>query len=404
MLVFEFKAYGNSAQITSVDNAIRTAKFIRNSCIRLWMDVKDIGKNDLQKYCAVLAANFPFASELNSMARQASAERAWSSISRFYDNCNSCVPGLKGYPQFQKDCRSVEYKTSGWKLAQDRKSITFTDKKSIGRLKLKGTRDLHFYQINQIKRVRLVKRATSVYVQFCIDVNRSENIEPTGNTVGLDVGLKEYYTDSDGTMVDNPKFLRIGEKVLKRSQRRVSRKTKGSKNRGKARLILGKRHLKISRQRKDHAVKLARCVVQSNDLIAYEDLRIKNMVKNHCLAKSINDASWYQFRVWIEYFGKVFKRVTVAVNPQYTSQECSSCGEVVKKSLSTRTHVCKCGCVLDRDENAARNILSRGLSTVGHTGTFALDASNAWGDETSTLSGESLIEQVVKVVAQKSLN
>jgi putative transposase len=394
MLVFEFKAYGKSAQMETVDNAIRTSQFIRNSCIRLWMDVPGTGKNDLQKYCAVLAANFPFADQLNSMARQASAERAWSSINRFLENCKKGIPGKKGFPQFQKDCRSVEYKTSGWKLEDNRKFITFTDKKGIGRLKLKGTRDLHFYQINQIKRVRLVKRADGVYVQFCIDVNRQENIEPSGNTVGLDVGLKEYYTDSNGLTVENPKFLRQAEKILKRSQRSVSRKVKGSKNRGKARQILGNRHLKISRQRKDHAVKLARCVVQSNDLIAYENLRVKNMVKNHCLAKSINDASWYQFRVWLEYFGKVFKKVTVAVNPQYTSQECSSCGEVVKKTLSTRTHVCKCGCVMDRDENAARNILSRGLGTVGHTGTFMLDMSNALGESTSTLVGVILPEQV----------
>ena len=400
MLVFEFKAYGKSAQIKAIDDAIRTAQFIRNSCIRLWMDVQGIGKNDLQKYCAVLAANFPFANELNSMARQSSAERAWTSITRFYNNCKKGIPGLKGFPQFQKDCRSVEYKTSGWKLALNRKSITFTDKKGIGRLKLKGTRDLHFYQINQIKRVRLVKRADGYYCQFCIDINRQENIEPSGNTIGLDVGLKEYYTDSHGVMVENPKFLRIGEKVLKRSQRRVSRKVKGSKNRGKARQVLGKRHLKISRKRKDHAVKLARCVVQSNDLIAYEDLRIKNLVKNHCLAKSINDASWYQFRVWLEYFGKVFKKVTVAVNPQYTSLECSSCGEVVKKTLSTRTHVCQCGCVMDRDENAARNILSRGLSTVGHTGTFMLDMSNALGDESSTQAGEILSEQVMSLIKE----
>jgi len=403
MLVFEFKAYGKSVQLTAIDDAIRTAKFIRNSCIRLWMDAKKEDKIDkyaLNKYCAVLADNFPFANELNSMARQASAERAWSSISRFYDNCKKGLAGKKGFPQFQKDCRSVEYKTSGWKLADNRKTITFSDKKGIGRLKLKGTRDLHFYQVNQIKRVRLVKRADGVYVQFCIDVNRSENIEPTGKTVGLDVGLKEYYTDSSGEMIENPKFLRTGEKVLKRSGRRVFRRVKGSKNRGKAKASLGKRHLKISRQRKDHAVKLARCVVQSNDLIAYEDLRIKNMVKNHCLAKSINDASWYQFRVWIEYFGKVFKRVTVAVNPQYTSLECSSCGEVVKKTLSTRTHVCKCGCVMDRDENAARNILSRGLGTVGHTGTFALDASNALGDETTTHAGVILDEQVMSLIKE----
>jgi putative transposase len=84
-------------------------------------------------------------------AKRAEGIRAWSSISRFYDNCKKNIPELKGYPQFQKDCRSVEYKTSGWRLADNRKSITFTDKKGIGRLKIKGTRDLHFYQINRIK-------------------------------------------------------------------------------------------------------------------------------------------------------------------------------------------------------------------------------------------------------------
>ena len=134
-------------------------------------------------------------------------------------------------------------------MAPDRKSIKFTDKKGIGKLKLKGTWDLHFYQITQIKRVRLVKRADGIYVQFCIDIDRSENREPSGTIIGLDVGLKEYYTDSNGVMVENPRFLRKGEKVLKRCQRRTSRKIKGSKNRRKARQILGKHHLKISRQR-----------------------------------------------------------------------------------------------------------------------------------------------------------
>jgi putative transposase len=268
MLVFEFKTYGKSSQFTAVDEAIRTAQFVRNSCLRYWMDNQKVDKYDLNKYCAVLAGDFPFASELNSQARQASAERAWSAISRFYDNCKKGTPGKKGYPQFQKDCRSVEYKSTGWKLASDRKSIKFTDKKGIGKFKLKGTRDLHFYQISQIKRVRLVRRADGVYAQFCIDVDRKENTELSGNTIGLDVGLKEYYTDSNGVMVENPKFLLRSEKVLKRCQHKISRKVKGSKNRGKARQILGKRHLKISRQRKDNAIKLARCVVQSNDLIA----------------------------------------------------------------------------------------------------------------------------------------
>jgi putative transposase len=107
---------------------------------------------------------------------------------------------------------------------------------------------------------------------------------------------------------------------------------KGSKNRQKARQRLAKAHLKVNRQRQDFAVKLARCVVHSSDVIAQVDLRVKNLVKNHCLAKSINDASWYQFREWIEYFGVKFGNITIAVAPNYTSQNCSNCGETVKKS------------------------------------------------------------------------
>jgi putative transposase len=238
--------------------------------------------------------------------------------------------------------------------------------------------------------VRLVKRADGYYVQFCIQVDREEVVEPTHRTIGLDVGLESFYTDSLGNKVENPRFYRTGEKKIRRASKLVGRKPKGTSNRRKARVKLARVHLKISRQRKDFAVKLARCVCASNDVIVYEDLRIKNLVKNHCLAKSINDAGWYQFRVWLEYFGRVFKRITIAVNPAYTSQECSSCGVVVKKSLSTRTHVCQCGCVLDRDHNAGINILNSGLGTVGHTGTLALDASNASGDIPSTLAGANL--------------
>jgi putative transposase len=391
MLVFEFRAYAKSAQFVAIDEAIRATQFIRNKCIRYWIENPKVSKYDLNKQCAILASEFPFANNLNSMARQSAAERAWAAISRFYDNCKKKISGLKGFPSFQKDNRSVEYKTTGWKLAADRKSITITDKIGIGKLKIKGTRDLNFYQSDQIKRVRLVKRADGYYVQFCISVDREEVISPTKSTIGLDMGLNHFYTDSNGEQVENPRFYRKAEQSMKRSQRLVSRKVKGSSNRRKARVKLSKIHLKISRQRKDHAIKLARCVIQSSDLVVYEDLRVKNMVRNHCLAKSISDAGWYQFRIWLEYFGKVFGRATVAVNPAYTSQECSSCGVIVKKSLSTRTHICQCGCVLDRDENAAINILNKGLSTVGHTGRSArLGVDNAHGDSSSTIAGANL--------------
>jgi putative transposase len=231
VLVLEFKAYGKSQQFIAIDKAIRTVQFIRNKCIRLWMDNPKSDKYALSKYSAVLAKEFPFASKLNAMSRQASAERARAAISRFFDNCKKKIASKKGYPKFQKNNRSVEYKTQSWKLADDRKSITFTDKNGIGRLKMKGTRDLNFYQPDQIKRIRLVKRADGYYVQFCIQVEREEKIEPTHQTIGLDVGLESFYTDSLGVKVENPRFYRTGENKMKRSQRLVSRKVKGSSNR-----------------------------------------------------------------------------------------------------------------------------------------------------------------------------
>ena len=368
MLVLEAKLKGKTEQYNLIDEAIRTALFCRNKALRYWIDNRDTGRYDLNKFMAVLAKDFDFANKLNSQARQSSAERAWSGIARFFDNCKKKVSGKKGYPKFKRRGHSVEYKQTGWKLSEDRKYLTLTDGFKIGRLKLVGSRDLNFYQIEQIKRVRLVKRADGYYAQFCVDVDRREEVEPTQTTIGLDVGLNHFYTDSKGEVVENPRFLRKSERQLKKLQRKVSKRKKGSANRRKAIKRLARKHLQVSRQRKDFAVKTARCVVRSNDLIAYEDLQVRNMVKNHKLAKSISDASWSMFRDWVEYFGKVFGKVTVAVPPQYTSQNCSNCGTTVKKSLSERTHQCShCGTVLDRDHNAALNILAIGLNRVGHT-------------------------------------
>ena len=245
-----------------------------------------------------------------------------------------------------------------------------------------------------IKRVRLIKRADGYYCQFCIAVDRSEPLEATGKTIGLDVGLESFFTDSNGHREENPRFYRHSQAKRRTLQRRLSRTKKGSNNRKKAINKLARFDLTVSRKRKDHAVKLARSVMRSNDLVAYEDLRIRNMVKNHCLAKSISDAGWYQFRQWLERFGNVFGRITVAVNPAYTSQQCSSCGSIVKKSLSTRTHACLCGCWMDRDENAAINILSAGIRTTGHVGTTLLDRVNASGEMTATQPGLGFAEQV----------
>ncbi|MFH7025212.1 MAG: RNA-guided endonuclease InsQ/TnpB family protein [Heteroscytonema crispum UTEX LB 1556] len=390
MIIYEFKIKGKDEQYRAIDEAIRTSQFIQNKCLRYWMDNKSVGKYDLNKYCAVLAAEFSFASELNSMARQSAAERAWSAIARFYDNCKKKVKGKKRFPNFKKHCRSVEYKTSGWKLSQTRKAITFSDKKGIGTLKLKGTYNLNYYDIKQIKRVRLVRRADGYYAQFAIDVVVKVESQPTGQIVGIDLGLKYFIADNKGNVEQPPQFYRKSEKQLNRANRKKSKKFKKgakpqSRNYHKARNRYARKHLRVSRQRKEYCKKLAYSVIQSNDLVAYEDLDVKGMVRNRHLAKSISDAGWSTFRSWLEYFGHKYGKVTVAVPPHNTSQNCSNCGEKVKKSLSTRTYVCPhCGHVQDRDVNASINILKFGLSTVGHTGTYA------WGDLPSWAVGVNL--------------
>lgn len=380
MIVLEFKLKGKQQQYRVIDEMIRTAQFIRNKALRYWMDNQNVKLSDLYKRCTALAKEFEWAGKLNSMARQASAERAIFAIQRFYSNCKVNKPGKKGYPQFKKFTRSVEYKTTGWKLSLDKRCLTFTDGFAAGTFRLIGSRDLHFYAPTEIKRVRVIRRADGYYTQFLVAVERVEQVVPTGKAIGIDVGLNHFYTDSTGETVANPRHLRKSEKALKRAQRRVSSKKKGSKNRKKAINRLGRKHLKVSRQRKDFAVKTALCVVKSSDFVAYEDLQVRNMVKNHKLAKSINDAAWSQFAQWLQYLGKVYGKIVVAVASHYTSQDCSNCGNTVRKSLSVRTHTCSCGTVLDRDHNAALNILARALrqagvelNTVGHT------EINAWG-------------------------
>jgi putative transposase len=365
MIVLEYKLKGKDKQFRHIDDVIRTAQFVRNKCIRLWKDNRGINKTLMFRHNTELRATYSWCHNLNSHACQASVERAVRSIDKFYSDLKDPNVKKKSYPKFKKHSRSVEYKQSGWKITQDRKRLTITDKTGIGSFRLVGSRDLHFYQLEQIKRMRLIRRADGYYAQFSIQVDRNETRDKTGTAVGLDMGLKYLLADSNSNFVLPPQFLRKAEKRLKRLQRRVSKKydkqrrkdkQSQSNNYHQSRIQLAKQHLKVSRQRKDFAVKLARYVVISNDIVAFEDLKVKNLVKNRHLSKSISDASWGILRQWIEYFGKIFDVETIAVPPHYTSIECSDCGARVKKSLSTRTHVCECGCELDRDTNASINI------------------------------------------------
>src|SRR5258707_8749196 len=180
MFVLEYKLIVSDLQVTAISEAIKVVQFIRNKALRLWMDT-NAKPYDLNRYCAVLAKEYPFADALNSQARQAASERAAYAISR-YLKPDASGKRLKK-PKFQKNNRSVEYKTTGWKLSPDRKRITFTDGLGIGKMKMLGARDVCAYDQDKIKRVRIVRRADLFFVQFCLDIDRSEVMEPTGKAV-----------------------------------------------------------------------------------------------------------------------------------------------------------------------------------------------------------------------------
>ena len=380
MFIYEFKVYPKASQIVAIEEAIRTAQFVRNKVLRFWMDNRGVGKTEMFRYNTLLRKEFKFVDDLNSHACQTAVERVLRAVNRFYDNCKKQIPGKKGYPKFKKHSRSVEYKVSGWKLSDSRKHIAFIDKKGIGNLKLIGSRDLNFYQINQIKRVRILRRADGYYVQFSVKLDPRDTVEPiipSQKAVGVDLGIKYFLADSLGNIEPNPQLYRRGEQQLNRLNRKKSKKFRRgkpqSKNYHRARRRGAIKHLKVSRQREEFTKRVALRLIKSNDLVAYENLNVKGMVKNRRLSKSISDAGWSTFRRWLEYFGYKYGKVTIAVAPHNTSQNCSNCGEKVQKSLSTRTHVCPhCNYVEDRDINAAINILQKALSTQGHWESYKL--------------------------------
>ncbi len=418
MFVLEYKVYPKQHQIDAINEAIRTTQFVRNKVLRFWMDNRGVGKTEMFRYNTRLRKEYSFVTELNSHAGQTAVERTLRAITRFYDNCKNKVKGKKadsqlavarrdyanqaGYPKFKHNTRSVEYKVSGWRLEETKKHITFTDKKGIGMLKLVGSRDINYFQPEQIKRVRILRRADGFYVQFCIKLDPRDTIkpiEPSGKAVGLDVGLKYFLADSQGNIEPNPRFYRKAEKRLNKLNRRKSKKFKKGKKKSnnyhKARHLYALQHLKVSRKREEFVKRVALRLVKSNDLLFCEDLSVKNMVKNCRLSKSISDVGWFLFRRWLEYFADKYGKIAKAIPPHGTSQDCSNCGQKVEKTLSTRTHICPhCNYVEDRDINAGKNILQKGLSRLGRSQTYASGEIPSWlVGEILLANGNSLNEE-----------
>lgn len=189
-------------------------------------------------------------------------------------------------------------------------------------------------------------------------------LPPTETTVGIDAGITTLYTLSTGEKITNPRHEKKDREKLARAQRQLSKKEKGSKNRDKARRKVARIHARIADRRRDHLHKLSTRLVRENQVIAIEDLSVRNMVKNHSLARAISDASWSSFRTMLEYKAEWYGRDVVAIDRFYpSSKTCSECGRIVESlPLNIRDWECECGAVHDRDVNAARNTLAVGLA------------------------------------------
>jgi putative transposase len=218
------------------------------------------------------------------------------------------------------------------------------------------------------KLARIVLRPSGWYLQ-CVCETTPEPLPQKDNAVGLDMGIRYLVADSNGHIIVNPKHARKTAKRLAKAQKKLAKCKKASIRRKKASKQVARIHEHMAHQRKDTLHKASRHYVDGYQTIAIEDLKVANMVRNHCLAFAIADASWGMLRHYLEAKAESAGRQVIAVRPHSTSQNCSSCGESVEKSLSVRTHVCPfCGDIADRDENAARNILQRGLQVLARTG------------------------------------
>ena len=267
-----------------------------------------------------------------------------------------------GYPRFRGrerfDSFGLKEYGNGFRLDGRRLRLT-----GIGRVPVRWHRPVG----GPIKTVRIRRQAGHWYACFSCEVE-SELPEPTGRQVGIDVGVESLLTTSDGEHIDNPRWYRAEEARLRVLQRRVSRRIRGGSNRRKAIVSLVRQHERIGNRRSDFIKKLVHGLITRYDWIAVEELHVSNMVQNPHLAKSILDAGWYYFRVHLSFKAAWAGKTVVEVAPAYTSGTCSQCGQRFDDlSLAQRRVRCSCGLSMDRDENAARNVLALGRSAWGVT-------------------------------------
>ncbi len=357
---FQFRVYPTKQQHRQLNMLLETARRLYNNALAERRDAyqndgKTLNYYDQANKLKAKRKEDPYLAQLNFSACQDVLRRLDKAFKAFFRRVKA---GEKpGYPRFKGKGRydSITFPSygDGCKVKDNRLYL-----QNVGLLKVKWHRQIE----GKIKTVTIRRKVDKWFVSFSCEVEPTP-LAPCSEAVGIDLGVKHLVITSDGEFYKHPKFLRDAERKLKRKQRAVSRKKKGSNRRRKAVRDLARLYQHIANQRKDYAHKVSRKLVNRYGLIAFENLNVQGMVKNHRLAKSIVDAAWNQLVQFTMYKAEEAGRRVVLVDPKNTSQLCSNCGEIVPKKLSERVHRCEhCRYVQDRDVNAAQNILKRALA------------------------------------------
>jgi putative transposase len=356
--VFKYRLYPTKKQEQSLTAQLNGHRFLYNQALAQRKEVYErTGKGiSYSKQATELLPKLRKENEnltvCNYSSLQQTLRRLDKSFSAFFCRIKS---GQKaGYPRFKSADRfnTITYATigDGCQIKENRLYL-----QNVGCIKVKWHRPIN----GNIKSLSVSRRNGKYYVSFVVEYEPTP-LSKTGKEIGIDVGLNAFITTSDGQQIAPPKYFKNAERKLARAQRVLSRKKKGSNRRKKARILVAKLHEKIANQRLDFCHKVTHTLVQNYDGFAVESLNIKNILKNKYLAKSISDAGWGIFLKILSDKAESAGRRYREISPNGTSQICSQCGSIVKKSLSVRIHNCPyCGLSLDRDLNAALNILAR---------------------------------------------
>lgn len=360
---YRFKLKPTRAQEQIFAQWLGSCRFVYNLCLeyrklmyKQWG--KSVSKNELQKQVKDLVKEVEWLKPLHSQTLQDVTDRLEASYDRFFNKG-------AGFPKFAKRSR---YHSFSFKQGVKRRAY---DSERIGKVYLPKIGDVAFIKSQEytgtIKNTKIIREADGWYIAFAVETIQAPLQKATGH-IGIDVGLESFATLSTGAKIAPSHALRRRERRLKRLQRAVSRKTRGSNNRKKAVKRLAKEHLKIKRIRQDFLHKLSWQLVRENQAITVEELQIQNMMQNHHLAKSIADASWYEFTRQLEYKSKWYGREFSKVSARNTSKLCSVCGEKADSMpLRVRDWTCgHCGTHHDRDINAAKNIKERAVGQTVH--------------------------------------